>query len=67
MTVNPETYLQVALIRMPPDTAKAELVGTSRDPCLAAVVHRALRDELDDAFRKIDSAGPEVAERASQA
>ena len=54
-------HLEVALIRVPSDTSRSELIGTSRDRHLAAVVHQALRDELEMSVRKVDSASPEAA------
>ena len=53
-------HLEVALVRVPSDTSKSELIGTSRDRHLAAVVHQALRDELEIAFLRVDSASPEA-------
>ena len=54
-------HLEVALIRVPSDTSRSELIGTSRDCHLAAVVHQALRDELEMSVQKVDSASPEAA------
>ena len=55
-------HLEVALIRVPSDTSRSKLIGTSRDRHLAAVVHQALRDELEMSVLKVDSASPEAAE-----
>jgi hypothetical protein len=55
-------HLEVALVRVLTDTSKSELIGTSRDRHLAAVVHQALRDELAMSVRKVDSASPEATE-----
>jgi hypothetical protein len=55
-------HLKVALVRVPDDISQSELIGTSCDPYLAAVVHQALRDELEAAVRKVDSVSPEAAE-----
>ena len=63
---NLKMHLEVALIRVPSDTSKSELIGTSRDRHLAAVVHQALRDELEMSVLKMDSASPETAEDSIQ-
>ena len=64
---DPKMHLEVALVRVPSDTSKSELIGTSRDRHLAAVVHQALRDELEMSARKVDSASTEAAEDSIQA
>ena len=62
---DPKMHLEVALVRVPSDTSKSELIGISRDRQLAAVVHQALRDELEMSVRKVDGASHEVAEGPS--
>lgn len=47
-------HLEVALIKVPSDTSKSELIGTSRDPDLAAIVHKTLCDELERSMQKVD-------------
>ena len=59
-------HLEVALVRVPTDTSRSELIGISRDHQLAAVVHQALRDELEMSVRKGDSPSPEAAEDSIQ-
>ena len=54
-------HFEVALVRVPEDTARSKLIGTSRDQDLAAIVHQALREELDDSFRLVDDASSELA------
>ena len=63
---NHKMHLEVALVRVPSDTSKSELIGTSRDRQLAAVVHQALRDELEMSVLKVDSASREAAEDPTQ-
>lgn len=57
---DPKDRLEVALFRVSRREARPTVVGVSRDPCLAAVVHQALRDELDEAIRRVDLARPET-------
>ena len=64
---DPKDRLEVALFRVSPRQARPEVVGVSRDPNLAAVVHQALRDELDEAIRRVNLAHPETAEEPSAA
>jgi len=51
-------HLEVALVRVPSDKSKSELIGVSLDPYLATIVHQALLDELEAAIRKIDPPAP---------
>jgi hypothetical protein len=53
-------HLEVALFRVSPREVRPEVVGVSRDQHLAAVVHQALCDELDEAARRVDHARPEA-------
>ena len=59
-------HLEVALVRVPTDTSRSELIGISRDRQLAAVVHQALRDELEMSVLKVDGASPEAIEDTTQ-
>ena len=56
---DPKVHLEVALFRVSPKEARPAVVGVSRDPCLAATVHQALRDELDEALRRVNLVRPE--------
>lgn len=58
-------YLEVALLRLLPGAQRPEIVGISRDPLLAATVHQALRDELNEALSRVDGAAPEDGEAGS--
>ena len=57
-------HLEIALIRVAPDTSQSVLIGVTRDPRIAAAVHRVLRDELEVAVCKIDGAGADLADVA---
>ena len=54
------SHLEVALIKVPREgtSAKARIVGVSRDPRLSMAVREAIREELEESMQKINSVTP---------
>ena len=59
-----EGHLEVALVQVAPNMAESTLVGVTRNPRIAAAVHRALRDEMAVSVCEIDGAGDDLDDTA---